>query len=69
MTDREYPIDGLVLWNMPGIRGAYLCRIVKHSGTAKRPYVIEIVEHVHNKNTPRYGQRHMVSARRLQPAP
>ena len=69
MEHHAYPLDALVLWKCPGMRGEYLCRIVKHSGTTTRPYVIEIVEHVHNKNTPRHGQRHVVSARRLQPAP
>ena len=63
-----YAIGEIVEWEKHGIRGAYRCRVVALSTESHRPYVVEILGHSWNQNSPRIGERHRVSGLYLRKA-
>jgi hypothetical protein len=65
MPTPTFSIGDLVEWQKLGVRGTYHCRIVALDTQAQKPYVIEIVGHSWNSNSPHIGERHAVSGEHL----
>jgi hypothetical protein len=63
-----FAVGDLVEWTKPTVRGVYTCRVVALSTQPQQPFVVEIVGHCWNQNSPRIGERHAVSGAHLRHA-
>jgi hypothetical protein len=61
MPEPSFAIGDTVDWNKQGMMGTYRCRVVAVSPQRRRAYVVEILSHCWNANSPHIGERHAVS--------
>jgi hypothetical protein len=69
MPAPAFTIGDLVEWAKHGMRGTYRCRVVGLSTQPHKPYVVEILSHCWNTNSPHIGEQHAVSGVHVRPEP
>ena len=65
MSEPCFMIGDMVQWIKRGMRGTYHCWIVAIRNYRAGYYVVQVLGHCWNSQSPRIGERHVVSGKLL----